>query len=483
MNILFLTSECVPFVKTGGLADVSGALPKELSKFGHCLKVIIPLYKQIDIKKLGLKKNNKYCGINLTIDDFKYTYNIWECKKDEVEYYFIECQLLFNRENIYTNDVDEHIRFIFYQYSALNLIQRLQWKPDIIHLNDWQTSLVPELLKTVFNWDRLFKDTKTFLSIHNIAYQGSFSAKSFKSSGLPEKDFAPFGKYEHYGNFNFLKVGIISSDIVGTVSPTYALEIETKEYGCGLEDVLLSRGDKVHGILNGIDTDIWNPGKDSLLIKNYNYKTLINKQENKQKLLYEAGLEHDDKIPLFGIVSRLAWQKGFEIFENILDNFLKNHIQFIILGSGDQKYVKFFNDMMKIYKDKLFFYNGYNNKLAHLITGGADYFIMPSRYEPCGLNQMFSLNYGTVPIVRKTGGLADTVKDFENDKINGNGLVFENFVADELLGKLNFAIELFKDKQNYSLIQNRGMQMDFSWNTSAKKYDECYKKLKEKSPV
>ena len=477
MKILFLTSECVPFVKTGGLADVSGSLPHELSGLGNEIKVFLPLYKSIDTDKFNIKKVENLSNLSFSINDKSYIFSVLTTKHADVEHYFIYCPEFFFRDNIYTNDVDEPVRFIIFQYAILTAVQAMQWSPDIIHCNDWQTALIPELLKTVYSWDSIFNKTKTFLTIHNIAYQGSFPKESFLATGLPPQDFNPGGKYEHYGNFNFLKTGIISADSVGTVSPTYAKEIETPEFGCGLEGVLSIRTDMIIGILNGIDTNIWNPDKDKLIIRNFNYQNISKKKENKQNLLKYCKLEFSEEIPVYGIISRFAWQKGFEIFEPILDDFLKEDIKLVVLGDGEEKYENFFKLNQSKYPDKLFLYSGYNNSLAHIVTAGSDFFIMPSRYEPCGLNQIYSLNYGTIPIVRKTGGLADTVLDIGEYPEDGNGFSFANFDSGELFGKLISSIEIYNNKNKYLNMQKNGMKADYSWHASAKKYNEYYNKL------
>jgi len=351
----------------------------------------------------------------------------------------------------------------------------MKWAPDVFHCNDWQSSLVPAMLKLQYSWDSLFRKSKTLLSIHNIGYQGIFSEDSVVKAGFESSLFVLGGPFEYNKFANFLKAGIYYADVISTVSPTYAKEIQTPEFGSGLDGVLRSRGGNVYGILNGIDTNDWNPEKDKLIKKNYSFVTLQDKCENKKHLLEISGLETDINIPLFGIVSRLAWQKGFELILDLIKKRIDENFKLVILGAGEKKYEDAFLELMNDYPDKVKIYVEYNNKIAHLITAGSDFFFMPSRYEPCGLNQMYSLNYGTLPIVRNVGGLADTVFDIDN--INGNGFSFDEFTLEGIESSFDKALNLYKDIKKMKTVIKRGMSSDFSWNKSAKEYMDLYNKI------
>ena len=480
MKVCFVTSECVPFVKTGGLADVSGSLPIALSNLGCQVKVFLPLYNLIDINKHNLKTISEFKNNNVQVGEKKNTFNLLYGKlpNSDVEVYFIDCPEYYNRDKVYTDDKDEDERFIFFQIAVLKTLQKVKWSPDIMHCNDWQASLIPIYLKTNLNCDRLFSSTSCLLSIHNIGYQGRFPKETVLKANLSYKNYYPDGPYELDNSFCFLKTGIVYSDIISTVSPTYAKEIQTSDFGAGLDNVLRDRKNDLYGILNGIDTKTWNPGTDDIIPFNYTYQNIENKLKNKKELLDFSGLEYGEDTPVIGIVSRLAGQKGFELLVPIFDELMEQKLKFVILGDGEKKYEEFFKKISLKYSDKVFLYIGYNNELAHLITAGSDMFLMPSRYEPCGLNQMYSLNYGTVPIVRKTGGLTDTVKDYDEYKENGNGFSFNAFESTELLSTIKRALNLFEQKDKWNEIMKRGMQEDFSWDHSAEKYVELYEKVK-----
>ena len=478
MKIAFLTAECEPYAKTGGLGDVSSALPVALTNLGCDIRVFLPLYKQIDTGKFKLKKAGKPEGYDIKINNLSHHFNLYTTEKEKVEIYFIDCPEYYHRDYIYTNDADEDERFIFFQYAALTSQEITGFQADLIHCNDWQSALVPEILNINFRQNKFYGNIKTLLTIHNLAYQGTFKKETTLKAGLPIEKFYPGGPYELYGNFNFLKIGIEYADSINTVSQRYSEEILTKEYGAGLEGVLETRKNVLSGILNGIDTKEWSPESDNYLPVNYNYDTLNLKSEVKKELLKRSHLSHNSENLLIGMVSRFVWQKGYDILNDIMDEILSENIEMIILGDGDKKYLDFFQKYIDKYPGKICLHYGYNNELAHLITAGSDAFLMPSRYEPCGLNQMYSLRYGTLPIVRKTGGLADTVADITEDEKKGNGFVFENFVPIELMNKIYTALYIFKnDKAKWKIMQKRGMEMDFTWNNSAEKYMRLYKSI------
>lgn len=476
MKICYLSSECVPFIKTGGLADVSGSLPSEIQKHRNEIKVFLPLYDLIDYEKHNLKEIPEFKSASVNIGGREYFYSLHYAENKGVSHFFVDNKDFYNRKSVYTSDSDEDMRFIFFQYAVLNAIQRMQWAPDVIHCHDWQSALIPELLNTSFSWDKLFSETKTLLTIHNLAYQGIFGTKTVRDAGLPDNKILPGGLYEHNGLFNFMKTGILTADYISTVSESYAEEIKTPQFGEGLEKFLLMRSDRISGILNGIDTLHWNPEKDDNIPQNYNINSISLKKVNKTALLNYTGMQDTDS-PVIGIVSRFAYQKGFELFESFIDYLLQKEIRMIVLGDGERKYVEFFKNSVLRYPDKIYLFNGYNNELAHLITAGSDIFLMPSRYEPCGLNQMYSLIYGTIPVVRKTGGLADTVKDIDENPENGNGYAFNNFDSGEFYNKICRALDDFSDKKKWKEMQTRGMNSDFSWENSAKKYIELFNKV------
>ncbi len=480
MKICFAISECVPYVKTGGLADVGGALPKALAKLGCQVKMVMPLYSSINILDHGLILATELQNIPVQIGDKLVAFDTWygNLPDSDVEVYFIDCPHYYHRGHLYTQDWDEDERFILLQHAAIQIMQHYHWAPDVVHCNDWQTSLLPALLKLSYKWDHLFDDTATLLSIHNIGYPGRFSRDAVLRAGLPIDNYYPGGPFEFDDSFCFLKTGILFAEVINTVSETYAREIQTHEYGAGLDGVLASRKNDVYGILNGIDDEVWNPQTDAHLPQRYSAKNLENKIENKKALLDYAKLPFDETIPTIGMISRLAPQKGFDLLQPIIYELMNLPLQFVVLGSGENQHEDFLRWAAVTFPDKFSTYIGYNEELAHLITAGADLFLMPSRYEPCGLNQMFSLNYGTVPIVRKTGGLADTVKDYHEYYEKGNGFSFSDYTPYALYLTVRRALDIFQDKKTWTEIMKRGMQQDFSWKASAKRYIELYEKAK-----
>jgi len=372
---------------------------------------------------------------------------------------------------------DNDERFIILSRAVFELIIKLGWIPDIIHCNDWQCGLIPAYLKNVYQNEENFDKFKTLFTIHNLAYQGEFPKATFKKTGLPEKLNSDKGVL-HKGKMNYMKSGLLFADVINTVSETYANEIRTdNEIGSGLKEVLAKRKEDLYGIINGIDIKVWNPDRDKLLPKKYSIKNVEQKVVNKQALAEKFGFEFNEDIPIIGLISRLYDSKGIDLVEKILPDLLKLDVQMIVLGTGDKSYHASFDHMAKKHHKKFACYLGFNDDLAHLIEGGADIFLMPSRYEPCGLNQMYSLNYGTVPVVRQTGGLADTVKKFNEKTKEGTGFVFQKYNAVELLSEIKRALKVYQDKETWNKIIKAGMKEDFSWHSSAKKYIELYKTI------
>jgi starch synthase len=478
MKICFVSSESDPFVKTGGLADVSGSLPIALENLGCDLKLFLPYYDLIDSDSYFIKPVAGLNNIEVKMGDKTASFNLYTCKlqNTSIDVYFVDSPEYFHRKKVYTNDSDEDERFILFQNAVLTSLQLLNWVPDVIHCNDWQTGLIPAYIKKNYNAKGFFSKTVSVFSIHNIAYQGLFDKSSFSKTNFPDEDFQPLGPFELYDKFCFIKAGINFAEIITTVSPTYAKEIQTPEFGCGLEGVLVNRKDDLYGIINGINNKIWNPALDKLIPQNYSLSTFTDKMKNKKEFLKKTKLKFSENTPLLGIVSRFAWQKGFELFEPILEKLLSNNLQIVVLGEGEKKYEDYFANISAKHPDKIKAFVEYNNQIAHQITAASDIFLMPSKYEPCGLNQMYSLQYGTVPVVRKTGGLADTVKDIDEYPETGNGFTFTDFNPEQLYNAIEKALTFFKNKNYWMKIVESGMKEDFSWNNSANKYLDIFKK-------
>lgn len=486
MKIAFTTTECVPYAKTGGLADVAGSLPKALEKLGIEVKIFMPKYLFIDEAKHHIHYNWDVGEMLIRVNGKVHSVHLHQAKlpNSNVEVNFIDCPYYYNRGTVYTNDSDEDERFILFSKGVIEVLQRLKWKPDVIHCNDWQTGLIPLYIKDNYNWDRMFDHTTTVFTIHNIAYQGRFSKSTLYAAEIRPELFYPGGPVEFEDTVSFMKTGIIFADIINTVSNKYSHEILTPEYGAGLDGVLRSRKPDVFGILNGVDYDEWNPETDKFLPYKYSMNDLSGKLKNKKFLMEHFNLPFNEDRPLVGMISRLVQQKGFDIFAAALNDLMNLNAQWIILGSGEYRYEEMFRNLSYRLRGKLVAYIGYNNELAHLIEAGADIFLMPSRYEPCGLNQIYSLKYGTVPVVRKTGGLADTVKDWDEENYygfdHGNGFSFYDYSGYALYKSVERAVNTFSHKDIWRKIQLNGMKLDFSWTRSAEKYLELYRIAKEK---
>jgi len=486
MKVALAASEVAPFAKTGGLADVIGALPKALHGLGCDVKVFLPKYSTIDEAKYDLHYEYSIGEMPIRVGGTPWSVHVQRSKipGSAVDIYFIDCPHYFHRGKIYTSDRDEDERFILFSKAVIEALQYMQWAPDVIHCNDWQTALIPLMIRENYGWDKFFDGTATLLSIHNIGYQGLFSPSALAAAEIRQDLFFPGGPLEKDGAVCFLKAGILYSEIVSTVSETYAREILTPAYGAGMEAILQSRVQDLHGVINGIDTGEWDPETDRHLPFHYSMQSLEGKRRNKQFLLEKVGLPYRAESPLIGIVSRLVAQKGFDIVAEAMEGLLKMDAQWVILGSGEERFEKLFQALHRSAPQRVWSYTGFNNELAHLIEGAADIFLMPSRYEPCGLNQMYSLRYGTVPVVRKTGGLADTVWDWDelrhHGRDDGTGFAFSDPTAYALTTTVYRALKAFDDKRTWSRIQQNGMRMDFSWKASAEKYLGLYEKAKRR---
>jgi len=477
LKICFLSSEVVPFAKTGGLADVSGALAKYLDREGHDIRVFMPLYSSIDTSLSEFHAVDFIQNVTIPFGDFSLNFSLVTAKMPDsnASVYFIHCDGLYDRGSIYTNDGDEYLRFALMTRAALESCQRMGWAPDIMHCNDWQSALAPLYLKTLYSWDGLFARTRSILTIHNIGYQGIFGWDKLQPLGINDyRQMLPSEDLDA-GIINYMKIGLLHADLITTVSDTYAKEIQTSEYGAGMEGLLQHRRDRLLGIVNGVDYAEWSPESDVHIPYNYSIDDLSGKEKNKKALLEKMGLPYQEGTPVCGIVSRLTGQKGFELLhESLFEILATKDIQFVVLGSGEEKYANFFRQAQAHFPRKMVFFDGYNVGLSHLIEAGSDMFLMPSRYEPCGLNQIYSLKYGTVPIVRKTGGLADTVDFYHWESQEGTGFVFEHFNADSVKWAISHAIETYKNRDAWTKLMKAGMEKNFSWDVQVKKYIDLY---------
>ncbi len=480
LKICLTSSEMTPLVKTGGLADVAAALSVFLDKEGHDIRVLIPLYSSIDTTLLDIKPVHFMQDIPIRMGEHQLHYSIDTAilPGSDLRIYLLRCPQLYDRPGIYTSGSDEHLRFVLLSRAAIEMCQHMGFAPDIFHCHDWHTAMVPLYLKTRYAWDDLFNNTRSVLTIHNIGYQGIFDAGILPDMGLQDKAHKLHQEDLAKGQVNFLKMGVLFADLLTTVSPTYAREILGPEYGMGLQDLLRQRSDKLVGILNGVDLKEWNPQDDPLIPFPYTARAISGKQKNKLALMKDLGLDSSDDIPLVGMVTRLTFQKGIELVQEAIPA-LMQHRRFAlaVLGSGEPAYEHFFTWLEQHNRDRVCFYRGFNNKLAHMIEAGSDIFLMPSRFEPCGLNQMYSLRYGTIPIVRRTGGLADSVQMIDPRRGEGTGVVFNDFDGLALGWALNFALDLYQDKKLWRKLRRNGMAMDYSWERQGKFYVEQYRQL------
>jgi starch synthase len=486
MKIVEVSPEIIPYAKTGGLADVVGTLPLYLEKAGHEISMFIPFYKSV--KKSGIDIKLLDITFDIPIDDIKHTVTLWKSihqGSENIAIYFIQRDEYYDRDALYGTESgdyqDNSERFIFFSRAVIEAIKRLELSIDIIHCHDWQTALIPVYLKTLFNRDEKLSSIKTVLTIHNLAYQGIFRQEDMKLTGLDMSLFN-WRNLEHWGKVNFLKCGIVFADIVTTVSKKYAEEIRTVEFGCGLEDVIKEYENKLYGIINGVDYTEWSPENDNLISHQYSVEDISGKALCKKHLQKRLNLPQVE-VPLLGMISRLAEQKGVDLLIVIMEDLMKRDLQLVILGIGDEKYHQMLKEAVPKYNSKLSVNIMFDNKLAHEIETGADIFLMPSKYEPCGLNQMYSLRYGTIPVVRETGGLADTIIDANDENLkNGTatGFTMKGYFAAELLFSIDRALELYKSKAQWRSLIRNAMKQDWSWEKSADEYVELFKSVLEK---
>ncbi|MCE1188025.1 MAG: glycogen synthase GlgA [Ignavibacteria bacterium] len=489
LKILFVTSELFPFVKTGGLADVSTALPQMLTELGHEVRILVPKYGAIDSRKYKIHDVVRLKDINLKIGEKDVVFSIRSSflpsPKVRVQIYFLDNQEYFgSRKSLYIDPLtgndfkDNDERFILLNRAIFELILKLGWIPDIIHCNDWQCGLAPAYLKTVYKNEPQFEHFKILFTIHNLLYQGVFSKNSFEKTGLPAELCAENNGILMDGKLNFMKSGLMFADCLNTVSPGYAHEIvHDKELGGGLHKLLDKKKNVVFGVVNGIDDSEWHPSRDRYITEKYDSKTLTQKEENKKALLERFGLSYDPGVPVIGLVSRLYESKGIDLVMSSFTKLMKLPVKVILLGTGDKKYHSAIEKFGAKFQDKFGYYLGFSDELAHWIEAGADMFLMPSKYEPCGLNQMYSLVYGTVPVVRHTGGLVDTVSRYSEKNEEGNGFAFKEYTSEALLKEVERAVKVFQDKKTWQKIVKNGMKSDFTWKSSAKEYVDLYKKV------
>ena len=483
MKILFATSECVPFVKTGGLADVAGALPKQLKKLGAEVRVILPLYRDVAPKWREQMEHLTYFYVNL---GWRRQYcGIETLKLDGVTFYFIDNEFYYNRPSVYGWGGDEGERFAFFDRAVLEALPLIDYKPDILHCHDWQTGLIPVLLKRQYAALPFYQGIHTVFTIHNLQYQGVFGMDYIEDLMGLGWDAYTSDKLEFFGAASFMKGGLVYTDEITTVSPTYANEIQTAYYGERLDGLLRARHESLTGILNGIDVDEYNPNKDPQIVQTYNVVTQSKRKAvNKAALQEQLGLEIRPDVPLIGMVTRLSSQKGLDLVERVLPEIMSLDVQLVVLGMGEEKFVNLFNWAAHRYQGKVASWNQMNPELAHRIYAGADLFLMPSAFEPCGLSQMIAMRYGTVPIVRETGGLKDTVQPFNPVTGEGVGFTFYSYNAHDMLDAVTRATTTYReDKKSWRKIVGNGMRGDYSWQHSAKKYMELYNKLAPEQAV
>ncbi len=476
-KILFVSSECVPFIKTGGLADVAGELPKYIDRENYDIRVIIPNYRVIPEK---FKQNFVYkTHFYMDLGWRRQYVGILETELNGVKFYFVDNEYYFNGDRPYGNILEDLEKFAFFCRAVLSALPSLDFRPDLIHCNDWQTGLIPVYLKDVFSQNEFYRGIKSIMTIHNLKFQGVWNKKTVKDiTGLSDYYFAP-DKLEAYGDANYLKGGIVYADYVTTVSETYAKEIQTPFYGEKLDGLMRARANCLSGIVNGIDYSEYNPETDKCLWYPFNVENFRKvKPKNKKELQKELGLEVDEKKFMVGLVSRLTDQKGLDLIEYVMEELCSDDMQFVILGTGDSKYENMFRHYEWKYKGRVSSSIYYNNERAHRIYGSCDAFLMPSLFEPCGLSQLMSMRYGTIPIVRETGGLNDTVQPYNEYESTGTGFSFRNYNAHEMLDAVRYAKHVYyNNKREWNKIVDRAMTTDFSWSGSARKYEQLYDRV------
>ncbi len=474
LNLIFASSEAAPYSKTGGLGDVAGALPAALGRLGCNVSIFLPLYRETLLK--GTEVEPTGVSVVVPLDRSMIRAEVYRAPRAEVKTFFISCDEFFDRSHLYgtaeRDYFDNLARFTLFSRAVPEAVSGLGLKADIVHANDWQTGLIPLYIDNLYRAERCFRDTATLFTIHNSAFQGLFSADEYNLLGLSHRLFTPAG-IEFWGQISLLKAGLVSADIISTVSPGYCREIKTARYGYGLEGLYKARKKELFGVINGVDYSEWNPAVDPLIPARYTSANMAGKAECREALLRTFGVKAGAERPILGMVTRLTGQKGIDLVIKALPELMRLDISLLIVGTGEKKLETRLRSACDKYKGRVGLKIAFDNTLAHLIEAGSDMFLMPSRYEPCGLNQIYSQKYGTIPVVRATGGLDDTVRDYDTDN-NPTGFKFRRFSAPALVKAVTRAVEVFKDEKNWRQLQQQAMSEDFSWEVSAKKYLELY---------
>jgi starch synthase len=479
LKVCHAAAETAPFAKTGGLGDVVAGLSRALAAAGHDVRIFLPFYARVAKLDFPFHEVDFLKGMETRFGSHRFAWSVVTTKlpASGVDVYFVHCPALYHHAEIYAPGWDEYLRFALLTRAAIESCQRMGWGPDVLHLHDWHTALAPLYLRTLYAWDKLFARTRTALTLHNLGYAGVFDARVVGELGL-----APHSARLHQedlaaGRVSFLKTGLLYADVLTTVSRTYAREIQTPEHGFGLDGMLRARADHLVGIVNGVDYGEWDPATDPHLPHSYSPADLSGKAKMKRALLERVGLPRGE-APVVGLVSRLTSQKGFELLFDTMPELLeKRDFRFVALGSGEARYESFLSWLQAHHPGKVHFHRGYSEPLAHWIEAGADLFLMPSRYEPCGLNQMYSLRYGTPPVVRRTGGLADTVEPWNPATGRGTGFAFEHFTPEGLRWALELALDTFRDRAAWERLMRNGMAQDFSWAKQVVPYERLYERL------
>jgi starch synthase len=479
MHIAFAASECVPFSKTGGLADVVGALPRALAALGHQVSVFVPRYRQTKLDD----PQTVVRSITIPFDDkYRFCSVVTAGSSAGVKFYFVDYPPYFDRDALYGTPAgdypDNSERFALFSRAVLEA-SKILGVPQVFHCHDWQSALVPVMLRTLYAEDPAFREVATVFTIHNMGYQGLFPPETLPLLTLPW-DLLTISKMEFFGQVNFLKGALVFSDFVTTVSKKYSQEIQTTEYGFGLDGVLRDRAATVTGILNGVDYDEWSPQTDKFTVAKYSPQDLSGKLKCKHDLLHAFGVTNaDSRVPVIGIVSRFAAQKGFDLIAQIMDRLALEEMIVVALGTGDKPYEEMFQRLNKQFPNKIAAKVAFDNAIAHKIEAGADMFLIPSRYEPCGLNQIYSLKYGTVPIVRATGGLDDTIEPWDARTGRGTGFKFTDYTGEALLATIKQALLAYRDPSSWQMLMRNGMSRDFSWGASAREYGKIYERARQ----
>src|ERR1700733_15052504 len=480
LKICFASAEVTPFAKAGGLADVSGALLKYLHADGHDIRLFMPGYSSIKRDELEIHPIDLLRDLSVTLGSHRYDFSVSTAQLpgSSAFVYLVDCPAAFDRASLYTFDADEHRRFLLLTHAAFISCQRMVFAPQIMHFNDWHTAAGTLLMRATYGWDRLFQGARSVLTVHNIGYQGIVSSTAHAevlpggpASMLDQADYAA-------GRINLLRTGLAYADRITTVSPTYARELRSAEYGMGLEGLLRKRTDAIVGILNGVDYDEWDPRRDRYLTRNYGANQLGVKAEIKDEFLQRIRLTGGTRIALIGIVSRLATQKGFDLLFDSMPLLLQSReFNLVVLGTGEQRYEDFFNALQRRFPDRVHFERRYSDELAHWIEAASDMFLLPSRYERCWLNQMYGMRYGTVPIVRRSGGLADSVQHFDAASGGGTGIVFNDYNAEAVVWAINTALDLYQNRGLWRRLMQNGMAQDYSWSRQVRGYVELYESM------